>query len=132
MDPRGARLVALSRDPGGAAHVERVALIDRQGVTGSLALAPDEVTDLLARLASGDLAPFRERGLRLGGHKFVFIKADRDERGVMLHAVRRGREFVTVRAHSDVVIVATSGPQMAHGRAVDAAYRVLADPIADT
>ncbi len=67
-----------------------------------------------------DIAAIRERGLRVGGRKFVFVREA--EAGTAFHAVRSG-EFLVVRASGNELVVATSTDGMAHGRAVEAVYQ---------
>ena len=119
-DPRVAALIALSRDRHGVAHIARAAFVRADHASGTLPIAADELADLQAVLASRDVTPFQERGLRVDGHKFVFIRESED--GAVVHAVRRG-EFVTVRKTADELIIATSGDGMAHPRAVEAVYQ---------
>jgi hypothetical protein len=124
-DARVAALVALSRDPSGAPHVEAVAFLEAGAVSGTLPVTRAEAETLVAALAVADFAAFQRGGLRLAGRTFRFIDAERDEGATVLHAVRPG-EFVTVRASSSapaLVVIATSGAGMAHGRAVDAVAR---------
>lgn len=121
---RVAALRELSRDARGQFHVERAAFIEHDDVArGTLALSPPEVSALRSALAGGDLTPFHQGGLRLGGEKFVLAQVHDD--GTVLHLVRPGT-FATVRAAPDVVVVATSGEDMARGRAVEAVYQLLA------
>ena len=119
-DPRVEELIQLSRAKNGSIHVGRVAFVTEDGVSGTLPIEPGEIDDLRATLASGDFTSFQQRGLRVGGHKFVFIREMED--GAVVHAVRRG-EFVTVRATTGPLIVATSLDGMAHPRAVEAVYQ---------
>jgi hypothetical protein len=131
VDARVDALVALSRDPSGAPHVERVALLEAGVVSGTLSVTAAEAEALVAALAAADFTTFERNGLRLAGRTFRLIKDDRDDGAIALHAVRPG-EFVTVRAISTspaLVVVATSGAGMAHGRAVDAVARFTRRPL---
>lgn len=94
--------------------------MSRAGASGTLPVSPAEAADLRAALAARDFTAFQQRGLRVDGHKFVFIRDSED--GAVVHAVRRG-ELVTIRATADELIVATSTDGMAHGRAVEAVYQ---------
>jgi len=117
-DARVAQLVALSRDDRGVPHVERVAFVDERGASGTLAIGRAELADLRRALETRDLGALRERGLRVGGRKYVVVGADED--GTVIHAAARGRSFVTVRKARDQIVIATSTAEMAHGRAVAA------------
>ncbi len=121
-DPRVAALIELSRDRHGAAHIARAAFVRADHTSGTLPIAAEEAADLRAVLASRDFAPFQQRGLRVDGQKFVFIRESED--GAVVHAVRRG-EFVTIRKTADALIIATSGDGMAHPRAVEAVYQYV-------
>jgi hypothetical protein len=87
---------------------------------GSLAISPQEQADLFRAFDARDFAALRERGLRVGGRKFVFVREA--EAGTAFHAVRSG-ELVVVRASGKELIVATSRSGMAQGRAVEAVYQ---------
>ena len=113
-------IVDLSRDAKGQVHVERVALVGPTGASGTLPLSDDEIADLQGTLAGGDFTVWQQRGLRADGRKFVFVK--HDDQGMVVHAVRPG-EFLTLRVDADRIVMATSGPGMAHGRAVEAVYQ---------
>ena len=126
IDPRVAAVRELSRDAAGTVHIDQVAFLDGgRAPVGTLPVSRDEAADLRARLASGEFAPLQQRGLRLGGTKYVFIRADREDVGVVVHAVARSGGFATLRAVDDRVVIATSGPDMVHNRAVEALYQHL-------
>ncbi|MCB9562502.1 MAG: twin-arginine translocation signal domain-containing protein [Kofleriaceae bacterium] len=119
-DPRVARIIDLSRDRAGGVHVQRVGFVTADGTAGTLPIAAAEADELRAVLASRDFTAWQQRGLRVDGHKFVFIRDSED--GRVVHAIRRG-EFVTIRVTGDGLVLATSGDGMAHNRAVEAVYQ---------
>jgi hypothetical protein len=117
-NPRVERLIALSRDRGGQAHIDRVAFFDRGLVTGTLAMTTEEATVIADAMAS-DVSAL-EHGVRIAGTRFILVGAD----DAVVHAVRPG-EFATLRATGDGFVVATSASGMAHGMAVNAVYRFV-------
>lgn len=118
-------VIDLSRDATGHPHVERVALLTDDGAFGTLPLSPDEIADLQGTLAARTFTDWQQRGVHVDGRHFVFVGSD--EGGAVVHAVRRG-EFLTLRVTDDAVVLATSGPDMAHGRAVEAVYQFCKRP----
>jgi hypothetical protein len=119
-DPRVAEVIELSRGRKGGFHVDRVAFVTPEASSGTLPISADEAADLRDVIASRDFTPFQQRGFRIDGKKFVYIREMED--GTVVHAVRRG-EFVTVRVTPEHMVIATSVDGMAHPRAVEAVYQ---------
>lgn len=111
LDPRVETLRAFARDAQ-REHLVDAAFLTSTGVRGSLPVSSEEAAALRAAFSRTDV----EGGLRVAGRRFMVLSVGDD----MLHAVRVGGEFLTARRHGELICVATSGPDMAHGRAIEA------------
>lgn len=120
-----ATLCALSQDATGRAHIAQAAFITDGHASGDLAVTAAELATLTCALAADDFAEIQRDGLRLAGAHFTLIRYDVDGDAQVVHAVRAGG-FVTARAKPGHLVIATSAPDMAHGRAVEAVYQFMA------
>lgn len=115
-----AALIELSRDATGCAHIAQAALVSGRDIQGSLPLSLNEIDALRQVIRSGDFTRMQTGGLWAGQQRFVFV----DARDGGLRGVRPGG-FVTARLDGPRLVVATAGPGMVHGRAVEAVYQLM-------
>lgn len=109
------RLIALSRDKDGEAHVHAVAFVGLDGNVApcdhlaALAITAEEARALADAFRDRDHARFHLRGPTVAGRRYVFVAEDEDGRRIR---ARRAGHTLIVQATDRGIVVAQAIPGM--------------------
>ena len=114
------RLIALSVDPSGHPHIDRVAFVGLDGTSiasshvAALPITADEARVLAEAFALRDHRRFHQAGVHVAGRHFVFLREQND--GSLLLARRDGYGLCVEETPTGLVLV-QSAPGMNQGSA---------------